>query len=166
MPRPERRSPPLKLEDLDRLVAAVGTEGYEAIAVALLFSFNNPAHELAVAEYLQARLPNVPIALSHQVSPEWREFERTSTTVMDAYLAPVVRKYIDTLVTSLEGRLPESGLHVMESNGGVMSAKSATETPLQTLLSGPVGGATGRAGAGRRDWPAQFDLRRYGRDVV
>ncbi|MEM1237094.1 MAG: hydantoinase/oxoprolinase family protein [Pseudomonadota bacterium] len=134
---------PLRLSDLDNLVQAVATEGYEAIAVALLFSFNNPAHELAVRDYLQARLPDMPIGLSHQISPEWREFERTSTTVMDAYLAPVVRKYIDTLVTSLEGQLPEAGLHVMESNGGVMSAKSATETPLQTLLSGPVGGATG-----------------------
>ena len=134
---------PLRLSDLDALIEAVATEGYEAIAVALLFSFKNPAHELAVKEYLQARLPDMPIGLSHQVSPEWREFERTSTTVMDAYLAPVVHKYIDTLVTSLAGKLPDAGLHVMESNGGVMSAKSATETPLQTLLSGPVGGATG-----------------------
>lgn len=134
---------PLRLEDLDRLVEAVAREGYEAIAVALLFSFKNPAHELAVAEYLNSRLPDIPIGLSHQISPEWREFERTSTTVMDAYLAPVVRKYLDTLVNSLSDRLPGGGLHVMESNGGVMSAASASETPLQTLLSGPVGGATG-----------------------
>lgn len=145
---------PLRLADLDRLVEAVAEEGYEAIAVALLFSFKNPAHELAVAEYLSERLPNIPIGLSHQVSPEWREFERTSTTVMDAYLAPVVRKYLDTLVGSLEGQLPHGGLHVMESNGGVMSAKSASETPLQTLLSGPVGGATGgRALAASIDRP-------------
>ena len=134
---------PPRLSDLDRLVESVEAEGYEAVAVALLFSFKNPAHELAVAEYLAERLPGIPIGLSHQVSPEWREFERTSTTVMDAYLAPVVRKYLDTLVGSLEGRLPGGGLHVMESNGGVMSAKSASQTPLQTLLSGPVGGATG-----------------------
>ena len=111
--------------------------------MALLFSFKNPAHELAVADYLRARLPEIPIGLSHQISPEWREFERTSTTVMDAYLAPVVRTYLDTLVGSLAGRLPGGDLHVMESNGGVMSAKTAAETPLQTLLSGPVGGATG-----------------------
>ena len=134
---------PLRLSDLDALVEAVKSEGYEAIAVALLFSFKNPAHELAVKNYLQERLPNMPIGLSHQISLEWREFERTSTTVMDAYLAPVVHKYIDTLVTSLSDKLPDAGLHVMESNGGVMSANSATETPLQTLLSGPVGGATG-----------------------
>lgn len=134
---------PIVLEDLDALVEAVAEAGYEAIAVALLFSFKNPSHELAVEDYLRARLPDIPIALSHRISPEWREFERTSTTVMDAYLAPVVRKYLETLVGSLEDRLPGGGLHVMESNGGVMSAASASETPLQTLLSGPVGGATG-----------------------
>jgi N-methylhydantoinase A len=133
----------LRLEDLDRLADVAKAEGYEAIAVALLFSFKNPAHELAVRDYLQTRLPGIPIGLSHQVSPEWREFERTSTTVMDSYLAPVVHKYLETLVNSMADRLPGGGLHVMESNGGVMSAASASETPLQTLLSGPVGGATG-----------------------
>ena len=133
----------LRLEDLDRLVDVAQAEGYEAIAVSLLFSFKNSAHELAVRDYLQARLPGIPIGLSHQVSPEWREFERTSTTVMDSYLAPVVHKYLETLVNSMAERLPGGGLHVMESNGGVMSATSAGETPLQTLLSGPVGGATG-----------------------
>ena len=127
----------LRLEDLDRLADVAKAEGYEAIAVALLFSFKNPAHELAVRDYLQTRLPGIPIGLSHQVSPEWREFERTSTTVMDSYLAPVVHKYLETLVNSMADRLPGGGLHVMESNGGVMSAASASETPLQTLLSGP-----------------------------
>ncbi len=134
---------PLRLSDLDRLVEAVKTEAYEAIAVTLLFGFKNGAHELAVAESLRARLPDMPIALSHRISPEWREFERTSTTVMDAYLSPVVRRYLQTLTSELADDLPKGGLHVMESNGGVMSAKSASETPLQTLLSGPVGGAIG-----------------------
>ena len=134
---------PLHLPDLDRLVDAAVTEGYEAIAVALLFSFKNPEHELEAARHLQSRLPGIPIALSHRISPEWREFERISTTVMDAYLAPVVRQYLETLIEALADRLPGGGLHVMESNGGVMSARAACETPLQTLLSGPVGGAIG-----------------------
>lgn len=135
---------PLHLPDLDALIAACKREGYEAIAISLLFSFNNPAHELAARDYLAARLPDVQIVLSHQVSPEWREFERTSTTVTDAYLAPVVRRYISTLQSGMGDRLPEGGtLHVMESNGGVMTAAAASETPLQTLLSGPVGGAIG-----------------------
>ena len=135
---------PLRLADLDALIEAAPREGYEAIAVALLFSFKNPVHELAVAAYLAERLPDLPIALSHKISPEWREFERTSTTVMDAYLAPVVHKYLETLVGSLADQLPGGGaLHVMQSNGGVMTASSASDTPLQTLLSGPVGGAIG-----------------------
>ena len=135
---------PLETGDLDRLVDAVKEEGFEAIAIAFLFSFKNPKHELEAAEYLAARLPGVPIGLSHLVSPEWREFERTSTTVMNSYLAPVVRGYLETLIGGLSDRLPEGrGLHVMQSNGGVMTAETASETPLQTLLSGPVGGAIG-----------------------
>ena len=135
---------PLHTGDLDRLVEASLARGYEAIAISFLFSFKNPEHELAAAEYLGERLPGVAIALSHRVSPEWREFDRTSTTVMDSYLAPVVRTYLETLVDNLSVRLPAGQcLHVMESNGGIMSAASASETPLQTLLSGPVGGAIG-----------------------
>ncbi len=135
---------PLDTGDLDALVEAVKREGYEAIAICFLFAFKNPAHELEAAAYLQERLPDIAIALSHKVSPEWREFERTSTTVMNSYLAPVVRKYLDTLIGELKDRLPAGrGLHVMQSNGGVMTAVSASETPLQTLLSGPVGGAIG-----------------------
>ena len=135
---------PLNQADLQAFVDAVKREGFEAIAICFLFSYKNPAHELAAAAYIAARLPGIAIALSHKVSPEWREFERTSTTVMDSYLAPVVRKYLGTLVKDLSDRLPAGqGLHVMESNGGVMTAATASETPLQTLLSGPVGGAIG-----------------------
>ena len=135
---------PLRTEDLDALVDATRARGYEAIAVCLLFAFKNPAHEVAAEAYLRARLPDVAIGLSHRVSPEWREFERTSTTVMDSYLAPVIRSYLKTLVHGLKSRLPrDRGLHVMKSNGGVMSAGAAGNAPLQTLLSGPVGGAIG-----------------------
>ena len=135
---------PLRTMDLEPLVEAVRARGYEAIAIAFLFSFKNPEHELAAAAYLGERLPGVAIAMSHKVSPEWREFDRTSTTVMDSYLAPVIRKYLETLVANLEGRLPAGqSLYVMESNGGVMTAEAASDTPLQTLLSGPVGGTIG-----------------------
>ncbi|BCH27525.1 hydantoinase/oxoprolinase family protein [Mesorhizobium sp. L-8-3] len=135
---------PLDVAELDHLVAAVKERGYEAIAICFLFAFKNPAHELAAEDYLRQRLPGISITLSHRVSPEWREYARTSTTVMDAYAAPVVRRYLDTLVAQLSGRLPEgSQLHVMESNGGAMTASAASEIPLQTLLSGPVGGTIG-----------------------
>ncbi|MGO4838073.1 hydantoinase/oxoprolinase N-terminal domain-containing protein, partial [Rhizobiaceae sp. 2RAB30] len=132
---------PLDVAELDHLVAAVKERGYEAIAICFLFAFKNPAHELAAEAYLRKRLPDVSITLSHRVSPEWREYARTSTTVMDAYAAPVVRRYLDTLVAQLSDRLPDGGqLHVKESNGGAMTATAASEIPLQTLLSGPVGG--------------------------
>lgn len=134
----------LSVGDLDKFVEAAKHENYEAIAICFLFAFKNPAHELEAASYLARRLPKVAIAMSHEVSPEWREFERTSTTVMDSYLAPIVRKYLETLIGELGNRLPAGqGIHVMESNGGVMSATSASRFPLQTLLSGPVGGAIG-----------------------
>ena len=135
---------PLRMSDLDRLVDAARENRYEAIAIAFLFSFRNPEHERAAARYISERLPGVAVAMSHQVSPEWREFDRISTTVMDSYLAPVVRGYLATLVRKLEHRLPAGrSLYVMESNGGVMTARTASLSPLQTLLSGPVGGAIG-----------------------
>jgi N-methylhydantoinase A len=135
---------PIDVSELDRLVAAVRERGYEAIAICLLFAFKNPAHEIQAEAYLRERLPDVSITLSHRVSPEWREYARTSTTVMDAYAAPVVRRYLDTLVEQLAGRLVEgSQIYVMKSNGGAMTAVAASEIPLQTLLSGPVGGTIG-----------------------
>lgn len=135
---------PLDTSDLDPFIAAVKANGYQAIAICFLFSFKNGAHELAAEAYLKQHLPGIPITLSHRVSPEWREYARTSTAAMDAYVAPVVRNYLNTLVDRLSDRLPGgSELHIMESNGGAMTAKAASDTPLQTLLSGPVGGAIG-----------------------
>ena len=135
---------PLIAEDVEAFADAVEAGEFESIAICFLFSFKNPAHELAAEEILRQRLPGIDIALSHRVSPEWREFERTSTTVMDSYLAPVVRSYLRRLKTRIEDRMPVGrALHVMESNGGVMSTTNASNSPLQTLLSGPVGGAIG-----------------------
>jgi len=135
---------PLATCELAPVVAAIKDRGYEAVAIAFLFSFKNPEHEIAAAHYLKEHLPDIAIVMSHKVSSEWREFERTSTAVMDSYLAPVIRSYLDRLVHELEGRMPKGqNLYIMESNGGVMSAAAARATPLQTLLSGPVGGTIG-----------------------
>lgn len=135
---------PLDVAELAPFVAAVKAGGFAAVAVCFLFAFRNPAHELAAGEYLRAHLPGVDISLSHQVSPEWREFDRISTTAMAAYTAPVVRRYLNTLVAQMKDTLPEGGrVHVMESNGGAMTAEAAADNPLQTLLSGPVGGTIG-----------------------
>lgn len=135
---------PLDLSALDPFVQAVKDGGHAAVAVCFLFAFRNPVHELAAGDYLRAQLPGVDISLSHQVSPEWREFDRISTTAMSAFTAPVVRRYLNTLVAQMKDTLPADGrVHVMESNGGAMTADAAAENPLQTLLSGPVGGTIG-----------------------
>ncbi|MFD0078695.1 hydantoinase/oxoprolinase family protein [Streptomyces sp. NPDC127166] len=124
-------------------------EGYTAVAVSFLFSYVNPAHELRAGEILAQELKDddVMIVLSHQVASEWREYERTSSAVLDAYTGPVVRRYLGRI----EERFTERGLgvpvQVMQSSGGVVNADFARRNPLQTLLSGPVGGTMGGVAA-------------------
>ena len=132
-------------EDVESFADAVEAGDFESIAICFLFSFQNPAHELEAEKVLRRRLPGIDIALSHRISPEWREFERTSTTVMDSYLAPVVRSYLDRLAGQFKDRLPTGrAMHVMESNGGVMSTATASTSPLSKALS-----ATRRSVSGR-----------------
>ena len=133
----------LDVATLDDIVAALRQANVTSVAVCLLFSFLNPAHELQIRDYLRTAMPELAVTLSHEVSPEWREYARTSTAVTNAYIAPVVDRYLTTLMGSLEARLEGVPLHVMESNGGAMTARAARETPIQTLLSGPVGGTIG-----------------------
>lgn len=113
---------------------------YDAVAIVLLHSYKNPIHEQEIAKYLTSALPNLSIVTSSVVAPEWREYERTSTTAISAYIAPIINEYLHELGTRLKevGLAPE--LKVMQSNGGVMSAITARSKPVQTLLSGPVGG--------------------------
>ncbi len=118
--------------------------GYTSVAVALLFSYEEPAHELRVLELLGRELgDDVSISLSHRLAREWREYERTSTTVLDAYTAPIVRAYLEELSTGLVADGMGVPLHIMQSSGGIITAGAAREHTVQTLLSGPVGGAMG-----------------------
>ncbi|MDQ4215611.1 hydantoinase/oxoprolinase family protein [Microbacterium capsulatum] len=118
--------------------------GYGAVAVAFLFSYKNPAHELRAREILREVLgEDFTVSLSHESAKEWREYERTSSAVVEAYTGPVVRNYLVDLEEQLAGRGVDVPLHIMQSSGGVLTARSARERPLQTLLSGPVGGAIG-----------------------
>ena len=134
---------PLDHDDLRSAAERIRSEEVRSVAVAFLFSYVDPAHELAAAQVLADLLPDVSVSLSHQVAAEWREYERTASAVMDAYIAPSVSRYMADLSTRLGDRGMEAPLRVMQSNGGVISARSASERPLQTLLSGPVGGAAG-----------------------
>ncbi|WP_420625701.1 hydantoinase/oxoprolinase family protein [Candidatus Poriferisodalis sp.] len=117
---------------------------YTSIAVALLFSYECPDHELRVQEVLLDELgADVPISLSHRLAREWREYERTSTAVLDAYTAPIVRTYLAELSEGLQADGMDVPLHIMQSSGGIITARAAQDHTVQTLLSGPVGGAMG-----------------------
>lgn len=118
---------------------------YEVIAICLLHSFLNGAHEEEVARQLQELLPDVPTITSHQVAPEWREYERTSTTVMSAYITPIMRAYLDQLESLLRTAGLTVPVYINESNGGVMVADIAGDHAVGTLMSGPVGGVVGTA---------------------
>ena len=144
-----------ELEPLDREAVRAAArrardEGVRALAVAFLFSYLNPAHELDAEAILQEELgDDVSISLSHRIAREWREYERTSSAVLDAYTSPIVRRYLDRLEGELRGRGLRVPLHVMQSSGGIVTAQSARQVALQTLLSGPVGGTMGGAALAR-----------------
>jgi N-methylhydantoinase A len=122
--------------------------GVSAIAVSYLFSFVNPAHEVRTRELIEEVWPGVQVSLSHEVLPRWREYERTSTTVLDAYLKPVMHDYMQ----QLENTCRERGigqLLVLRSNGGVMTPAKAKQQPIGLVRSGPSGGIMASAALGR-----------------
>jgi N-methylhydantoinase A len=136
---------PLSREDLEKAALYAGEQRIASIAVCFLFSYKNPDHELRARDILRELLPNASISLSHEVAREWREAERSASTVVDAYVGRIVKNYL----ASIEGQFIERGLktplHVMRSSGGVMTARQASRQPIQTLFSGPVGGTMGGA---------------------
>ncbi len=123
---------------------AIKESGVESVAVCLLFSFANPAHEQRMGELLAEAC--VPVSLSHEILAEFREFERTSTTVVNAYVSPKMRRYI----SFLQGQLTDKdSLRIMQSNGGSISAETAMHESVRTILSGPAGGVVGAFEIGR-----------------
>ena len=128
--------------EVERLVGEIGDARPEAVAICLLFSFSEPDHERRLAEALREALPGVHVSASHEVLPAFREFERCSTTAIDAYLSPLLGTYIERLAGACEGRgLPEP--EVMRSSGGTASAEEAATSGAWSVLSGPAGGAVG-----------------------
>ena len=117
----------------------------EAVAVCLLHSYANPEHEVAVGRLLAAELPGVDITLSHELLRVYREYERTSTSVLDAYVKPVVRHYLDELDGELDSRGFEGHFLMMRSGGGAMTVDAAKQRPVNLVLSGPAGGVVGAA---------------------
>jgi N-methylhydantoinase A len=136
---------PLDERTLRAAVEHARAEGITAFAVAFLFSYLEPAHELEAERIIRSAYPEASISLSHRAAREWREYERTSSAVLNAYIAPTVERYLDRLQGSLGERGLAVPLHVMQSSGGILSADTARQRPIQTLLSGPAGGAMGGA---------------------
>ena len=133
---------PLTTESLEAAVAQVRAAEVEACAVCLLFAFLNPAHEQAIAQALAA-IPGLYVSLSSAVRPEFREYERLSTTVLNAYLQPVVSRYLDHLGGVLAGDMPRASIGISQSSGGLMSIEQARRFPIRTTLSGPAAGVIG-----------------------
>ena len=146
-------------EQVVKQVRSLLAEGIESLTVSFLHSYAHPEHERRVAAIARRVLQNeeidIPLSLSSEVSPEFREYERTVTTVVNSFLGPVMRRYLSSLSTALAAVPVSASLQVVRSDGGLMSAHSAGEFPVQTALSGPSGGVNGaavvalRAGYGR-----------------
>ena len=131
---------------LDELAAA----GIESVAVCLLHAYANPAHERAVAAIAAEAYPEMAISLSSDVMPEIKEFERTSTTAVNAYVKPLMARYIKRLEERLAARGFERGLFMMLSGGGIIAPETARQFPVRMIESGPVGGALAAAQLGRQ----------------
>lgn len=139
---PEGVIKPLGDEEPERLARLLEASGAESVAVCLLFSYLDPGHERRIAEHLRERLPGVHVSASHEVLPRFREYERCSTTAIDAYLSPLLDRYLGRLgEAATEAGLPQP--LVMRSSGGVATAAEAAKAGAWSVLSGPAGGAVG-----------------------
>jgi N-methylhydantoinase A/oxoprolinase/acetone carboxylase beta subunit len=140
---------PLDLASLESAVDALLAEGVDAIAVCFLFAFVNPAHEHAVAAWLRERHPSLPVSVSSEVDPAFREYERTVVTAFDAYVKGALDRYLDRMERDLAGARVPARLQLMQSRGGVCSSTIARRRPIRLFLSGPAAGVVGARAVGR-----------------
>lgn len=141
---------PLDEDSVAKAIDELATAGIRSVAVVFLHSYRNPVHEIRCEQIINAQYPEINVSLSHRIANEWREYERTSTTVVNAAIAPTVRTYLAELEDKLGDRGVTSSIHIMQSNGGMTTAARAREQPVNTLLSGPVGGAIAASNLARR----------------
>jgi N-methylhydantoinase A len=134
---------PLVADEVAAATRKLVAEGVEAIAVCFLFAYANPAHEKDAAKIIRGIAPDLYISLSHEVNPEWREYERTASTVANAYIGPPVSRYLHDLERLSVQRFPRARALMMKSDGGAGSAAMLASTPIRTVMSGPVAGVIG-----------------------
>ncbi|MGE8064386.1 hydantoinase/oxoprolinase family protein [Pseudomonas sp. NPDC089569] len=147
--------------DIDALVERVAEGNYESIAVGLIHSYVNGAHERLLRDALQRRLPNVSVSISSEVSPQMREFERFNTVCANAYVKPLIKSYLDRLVVTLKQSGADCPVFMIHSGGGIISVQSAAEFPVRLVESGPAGGAIFAADIARKyslDSVVSFDM--------
>ncbi|MBD9524482.1 hydantoinase/oxoprolinase family protein [Ensifer sp. ENS02] len=140
---------PLAEEEIYALIPVLSASGVKSVAICFLFSFLNPIHEKRAKEILERELPDIFISISSEIVPEFREYERTSTVVMNSYLGPLMRTYIEKLQGELREMIP-SQIMITQSNGGLISADLAASQPVRTVLSGPSAGVMGALEIARR----------------
>jgi N-methylhydantoinase A len=131
---------PLDSKQAEEIAIKLKEESIEAIAICLLHSYVNPAHEIKLKQVLSSRLPGIKISISSEILPEFREYERMSTTILNSYVHPVMEDYLMQLAENLQTIGFKKELHVMQSNGGIMTKKTAAEKCVHTIVSGPAAG--------------------------
>ena len=132
-------------EELQKVLDAIQACGADSIAVCCLFSFLNKKTESKIGKLVRQRFPNITLSLSSKVRPEFREYERCSTTVLNAFLQPVMDNYLSLLEKQLSKYIPNAPIRIYQSSGGLMSVKTSKEFPIRTALSGPAAGVVGAA---------------------
>ena len=133
---------PVDEGEVRALCGTIRDSGAEAVALCLLFSYVSTEHEERVKRILAEELEGLPVSVSHEVAPIWREYERSSTTIADAYLRPLLGRYVSSLDTALRDAGMTREWTLMKSNGGAMLSGAAADAPIQTVMSGPAGGMT------------------------
>ncbi len=131
----------LQRSDIEKLADELADANYDSIAVGLLHAYVNDSHERMIADVLAARLPNVMVSLSSEVSPQMREYERFNTTIANAYIKPLMKSYLGRLKDRLSAEGADCSVFMMHSGGGIMSLENAAEFPVRLVESGPAGGA-------------------------
>jgi N-methylhydantoinase A len=142
---------PIRTDEIAALVPTLRESGVEALAVSFLHSYRHPEHERAAAEVLRRELPDVPVTLSSEVSPEVGEYHRTSTTVANAYVLPIFNRYLEQLEKNLKEDGIDAPLHIMLSTGGLATTDTARRFPIRLLESGPAAGVLAAAFFGSKD---------------
>jgi N-methylhydantoinase A len=140
---------PLRKDDVLRVADACNRQGVEAVAIAFYNSYANPKHEIECYEILRDKVKTPYITMSHDLSREWREYERVNTAVLNAFVQPKVHQYLTTLESELRRLGAKIGAHVMQSNGGISTFEQGRKTPIQQVESGPIGGVIGAQVVGK-----------------